>query len=206
MERLPDDTESSADIGRRELLHKGALAAAAWGVGSLGAYVDRSLAASGNDDVRLLNVALELEYMQERLFTETSPLWSATGDLKQLLEALAGEERQHQRALRGLVRKLGGKPASRTAFGFDYWDKESFLRIATEVETTAAGAYTGLIPRLDSREAVDLAISIAQVEGRHSAALNMRNGEPPAPEALEAPKNEYQAQFLVLTWTRSQYE
>jgi rubrerythrin len=181
------------ELSRGDVLIKGSLAAGAlYGLGAIGPYVLRALAASGSE-LETLNFLLWFEYMQATLYGrgnsevndkgEKLPLKSGE---KELVELLLAQERQHIAAMRKLIERMGGKPKKEDQgeFAFAFRFQETLWVLAGEVETAAIGTYNGAIPLLKSKEARELASSIVQVEGRHAAMVASPLQLNPAPEAF----------------------
>lgn len=185
--------EDSGDLSRAEVILKGALAAgAAYGALAVGPYVRRALAASGAGDVDILNFALTLEYLESAFYKEAKQRAGATGDLKQLIALLAKDEKEHVSALVGTIKRLGGKPVAEPKFDFPYEGTTGFLELAQTFEDTGVSAYNGAAPMIESKEVLAAAGSIVQVEARHAAAIRLRNGEEPAPDAFDPSLDEAQ--------------
>lgn len=178
--------EDSGDLSRAEVILKGALAAgAAYGTLAVGPYVRRALAASGGGDVDILNFALTLEYLEATFYEEAKKRAGATGELKSLVGLLAKDEAEHVAALKGTIKKLGGKPVAKPKFDFPYEDTAGFLELAQTFEDTGVSAYNGAAPMIEAEEVLAAAGSIVQVEARHAAAIRLQNEAEPAPDAFD---------------------
>lgn len=189
-------------MNRRDAILKGAFAVGAlYGSTAVGPYVRRALAKIGGDDVHLLSLALEFEYLQVSLYGGAVQRLKPPADLRRLIERLADEERQHVQALTAMLKKLGGKPPAEDRYEFDYPGTPTFLSIAANIELVSVNGYNGLVPSIESDEAFDLAVSIVQVEGRHVATIRSEGGEEPAPEAFDVASTEYGIVSSVLSYT-----
>jgi rubrerythrin len=178
--------EDSADLSRSEVILKGALAAGAvYGAMAVGPFVGRALAMSGNSDVDILNFALTLEYLESTFYKEAKTRAKASGDLKSLIEMVGRDEEEHVGALTETIKKLGGKPVAEPKFDFPYNGTAGFLKLAQTFEDTGVSAYNGAAPQIKSKEVLEAAGSIVQVEARHAAAIRLQNGAEPAPEAFD---------------------
>lgn len=185
--------DDSQDLSRSEVILKGALAAGAvYGTFMVGPFVKRALAMSGGSDVDIVNFALTLEYLEAKFYEEAMMRAGAKGELKALIELIAKDEAQHVEALTGTVEKLGGKPAAEPKFEFDYDDTAGFLKLAQTFEDTGVSAYNGAGPLIKSKDVLAAAGSIVQVEARHAAAIRVRNGEEPSPNAFDPALDEKQ--------------
>lgn len=185
--------DDSEDLSRSEVILKGALAAGAvYGTFMVGPFVRQALAMSGGGDVDILNFALTLEYLESTFYKEAKSRAKASGELKSLIDLLAGEEQQHVEALTATIKKLGGKPVKEPKFNFEYSDAAGFLKLAQTFEDTGVSAYNGAGPSIKSKEVLGAAGSIVQVEARHAAAIRLQNKEEPAPEAFDPSLDEAQ--------------
>ncbi len=178
--------EDSGDLTRSEVILKGALAAGAvYGLGAVGPFVRRALAASGGGDVGILNFALTLEYLEAAFYAEAKKRAGARGELKNLIGLLARDEQQHVEALKATIGKLGGKPVAKPMFDFPYSNTAGFLKLAQTFEDTGVSAYNGAAPAIESKEVLGAAGSIVQIEARHAAAIRLQNGQEPSPQAFD---------------------
>src|ERR1700704_6377960 len=87
-------------------------------------------------------------------------------------------------ALTKTIKKLGGKPVAEPKFDFPYSGTAGFLKLAQTFEDTGVSAYNGAAPQIKSKEVLEAAGSIVQVEARHAAALRLQNGDEPSPVAF----------------------
>ena len=168
--------EGSDDLSRSEVILKGALAAGAvYGTVMVGPFVGKALAMSGSSDVDILNFALTLEYLESTFYKEAKTRAKASGDLKSLIEMVGRDEEEHVGALTETIKKLGGKPVAEPKFDFPYNNTAGFLKLAQTFEDTGVSAYNGAAPQIKSKEVLEAAGSIVQVEARHAAAIRLQN-------------------------------
>ena len=178
--------DDSQDLSRGEVILKGALAAGAvYGTLMVGPFVRKALAMTDEGDVGVLNFALTLEYLEAAFYEEAKSRAGAKGELKALVDLLAKDEAAHVDALAGTIEELGGKPAAKPKFQFDYRGTAGFLELAQTLEDTGVSAYNGAAPRIESKEVLAAAGSIVQVEARHAAAIRLENGAEPSPDAFD---------------------
>lgn len=172
---------------RSDVLMKGALAAGAiFGLGAISPFIRNSMAATGNKgDIEVLNYALTLEYLESAFYDEARRKLSLTGDLKSLVNTLATDEAAHVKALAQTIRDLGGKPVKAPKVEFPYSDVAGFTELAETIENVGVSAYNGAAPMITSKEVLEAAGSIVQVEARHAAAIALQNGSQPAPDAFD---------------------
>jgi rubrerythrin len=176
----------SEDFSRSEVILKGALAAGAiYGAAMVGPFVGRALAMSESGDVGILNFALTLEYLEAAFYEEAKSRAKASGELKSLIDTIARDEEEHVGALTETIKKLGGKPVAEPKFDFPYSGTGGFLKLAQTFEDTGVSAYNGAAPQIKSREVLEAAGSIVQVEARHAAAIALQNGADPSPVAFD---------------------
>jgi hypothetical protein len=178
--------EDSDDLSRSEVILKGALAAGAvYGAVMVGPFVGKALAMSGSNDVDILNFALTLEYLESTFYKEAKSRAKASGELKSLIELIGRDEDEHVGALTETIKKLGGKPVAEPKFDFPYSGTGGFLKLAQTFEDTGVSAYNGAAPQIKSKEVLEAAGSIVQIEARHAAAIRLQNGDEPAPVAFD---------------------
>lgn len=198
--------EHSQGLSRADVIFKGALAAGAvLGAGGVGPYVRKALALAGDSDADTLNLLLEFEYLQIEFYEESRTRLKASAQLRKLIATLAEQEHGHAAALTEQIKKVGGKPIlhNRDYGSFSYRRSylEVFLELAQNLETAAIGAYNGAIPLIKSPEALRLAASIVQIEGRHAAVVSLSaEGGEPAPEAFDPVRDEYSALNSIIRW------
>ena len=168
------------------MILKGALAAGAvYGALTVGPFVGRALAMSESGDVGILNFALTLEYLEAAFYKEAKTRAKASGDLKSLIDLVGRRREEHVEALTETIKKLGGKPVAEPKFDFPYNDTAGFLELAQTFEDTGVSAYNGAAPQIKSKEVLEAAGSIVQVEARHAAAIRLQNGDEPSPVAFD---------------------
>jgi rubrerythrin len=196
-------------LSRADLIRRGALAVGgAYGLGMVGPYITKALAGAAGDDVEILNFLLPFEYLQASLYNRGVKEVNAkgqkmrlSGEQRRFVTQLAGEEREHVEAVEAMIEKLGGKPVAKAGYAFAFTGFYVFEGIAQNLETTAVGAYNGVIPMIRSKEVRELAGSIVQVEARHLAALKIRASVEPAPEAFDRPSTQFSAISSVEKYT-----
>src|ERR1700742_1455860 len=180
------------ELSRSDVLLKGALAVGAlYGLGAVSPYVRAALADEAKSDVEILNYLLPFEYLQASLYSRGKSEINDKGekltlkpDQKELMELLAKQEGEHVAAVKEMIEELGGKPVEKETYAFAFREYPTLLSLASYLEPIAAGAYNGAIYRLKSEKAQELTASIAQIEGRHAAAVLIPQKEEPAPEAF----------------------
>lgn len=176
-------------VDRSSFLVKGALAAGAlYGAGAITSFVGSAFAQSGSKgDIEILNFALTLEYLETAFYEEAMKKVNMPKDVKALVQQIGADEQAHVGALSQTIKSLGGKPVKEPTFTFDLSDEAGFLKLAATFEDTGVSAYNGAGPQISSKDLLATAGSIVQVEGRHAAAIRIKDGEQPVIEAFDAP-------------------
>ena len=140
----------------------------------------KSSADDNASDLKIVNYALTLEYLEATFYQEVLD----SGVIKDkkigdLAKGLAEAEQEHVDALIATAKSLGGTPATKpkTKFG-ETIDKgpETILMTAATVENLGAAAYLGQAANIKSKDILAAALAIHSVEARHAAALNQLVG------------------------------
>lgn len=142
---------------------------------------------SREQDVRILNFAVTLEYLQAAFFTEAELRGGLAGETLMFARVVGAHERKHVgRFERALGRRIREKP--RFDFGDSTADIERFQAAAMLLEDLAVAAYDGQAPNL-TRQALTVAARIVSVEARHAAWIRAIIGRAPAPRPFDPPKS-----------------
>jgi predicted lactoylglutathione lyase len=136
--------------------------------------------ADNASDLKIVNYALTLEYLEATFYQEVLD----SGVIKDkkigdLAKALADTERQHVDALIATAKSLGGTPATKPKTKFQDTIAKgatTVLMTAATVENLGAAAYLGQAGNIKSKDILAAALSIHSVEARHAAALNQLVG------------------------------
>lgn len=155
-------------------------------------------------DIEILNYALTLEHLEYAFYRDGLQLFSngdfmsskalrgfgnrirsnVSGSLKRIRD----HELEHVETLTAVVSSLGGTPVEELCYDFGYSDVDGFLAVAQALENTGVMAYDGIICYLDNVELCTAGATVATVEARHAAYLNLLNGDSPFPDAFDTPK------------------
>jgi hypothetical protein len=157
---------------------------AAAGAAAIGAGGGAVLAApSADEDARILNFFLLLEYLQEALYRDGLREAGLTGELAEYVRAVGPQETEHAAFL---ARRLGSRarPRPRPDFSAALASPERFRSAAIDLEEAALGAYIGQGANL-TRGTVGVVATLLSVEARQAAWLRAIAGVDPAPEAAD---------------------
>jgi rubrerythrin len=177
LERLPQHTRSG--FLRR---------AAGAGAAALGALAVWPSAAAGaaESDVKILNFALALEYLQASFYTEAERIGALHGALAHQAHVVGMHERAHVKAFKAV---LG--PAAIKEPKFDFHgvteNPDAFRSTAVAFEDLATAAYKQQAPLIKSKQYLAAALAIHSVEARHAAWIRRLAGFLPAPKAFDEP-------------------
>ena len=191
---------SGKGVGRRELMLR---SAALFGAGTL---LSSSLSAqSPPPDLTLLNYALTLENLEATFYTQGLTQFSSAdfgnstfiqnfgsiigGDVYAYLSLIRDHEMQHVRTLQSLISGLGGTPAKPCTYSFGYKTADDFVMVAALLENTGVMAYDGALAQISSASLKTAAATIATVEARHAAYLNLLTGTSPFPASFDTAAN-----------------
>ena len=169
----------------RTLVAGGAFALAGLG---FGAASERGAAAapSPEQDVRILNFLLRLEYGQQALYEEAVAADALRGEHLEFAEVCGDQDAKHVDALRAL---LGDQAQAKPTFDFGDAVRSpgKFTAAALTLEETASAAYIGQAANLTKDRLPDVARIVA-VEARHAAWIRAIAGRNPAPHAADPAK------------------
>jgi rubrerythrin len=141
----------------------------------------------GKGDLGIANYALTLEYLETQFYNDAAASGMLKGKLLDTAKRFGSEEQEHVDALTALIKKAGGKPASRPKAKFPLDSAKSILALATTVENLGANAYLGQAANIQDKQILAAALSIHSVEARHAAVLNLATKKAPASGAFAKP-------------------
>ena len=164
------------------------------GVGAFAALMPRAASArsggSKANDVKILNYALTLEYLEAAFYAEALRVGGYTGAVGRFASVVASHEATHVATLKGV---LGSKAVKSPSFDFKGTTRKwsTFLRTAKVLEDTGVAAYQGQAPLIHQNAVLGPAGAILAVEARHAAwvrdLLYAGKSVKPAPEAFSTP-------------------
>ncbi|MBA3300600.1 MAG: ferritin-like domain-containing protein, partial [Thermoleophilaceae bacterium] len=140
------------------------------------------------NDVKILNYALTLEFLEAAFYKEAN----ASGAIKDPVVAqFAKVTGAHENAHVSQLKKVLGSAAVKEGkykFGATVTDEAEFKKTAQVLEDTGVSAYAGQGPNILQKPVVVAALSIHSVEARHAAWIRFINSGGMGPEAtLPAP-------------------
>lgn len=145
---------------------------------------------SKSNDIKILNFALTLEYLEAAFYKEAVDRGIYTGAVGTFASVVYSHEATHVATLKGV---LGSKAVASPSFDFKGTTKQwkTFLRTAKVLEDTGVAAYQGQAPRIHQNAVLAPAGAILAVEARHAAwvrdLLYAGKSVKPAPEAFSTP-------------------
>jgi hypothetical protein len=181
---------SLAGDTRADFFKKGALGGAALIGGGvfLAGLVEPAAAAkpSVKQDVKILNYALTLEYLESAFYIEAVKGGALSGEVLDTAKIIRDHEVAHVKFLKDA---LGNAAVKKPKFDFmnTTGDQATFLATAIVLEDTGVAAYAGQGPRLFQKPVVKAALSIHSVEARHAARVRSLAGKNFAPRAFDKP-------------------
>jgi hypothetical protein len=190
---------------RGAFLARATLAAGAvYGVGAVAPFVRQALAQEAVGDLAILNFALTLEQLEAKFYDEAKRSVSLGSEAGRLTEELATNEAEHVAALRSVIGDLGGRPVPEPVvdFGNAFDSQGSYLSLAQNFEDTGVAAYNGAGPMIESKEVLEAAGTIVQVEGRHAGLIRVSRDKPAAPLALDKTSNDREVRSALRPYLR----
>ena len=176
--------ESRADFLRKAAVGGGALIAALAVPPTVEAKTSKA------NDVKILQYALNFEYLQSTFYTETERAGTvaAMEERKAVwAKTLGAHERAHVKIIRQV---LGDAAVKKPFFNFrgNTETEARFTRTAVAMEDLTTALLTGVTPALHSRALVAAAFSLLTVEARHAAWARHIAGIVPVAGPMDEPK------------------
>jgi hypothetical protein len=181
---FPRPNLTRAQLLTRGLVGTGALTAVGILVGGLPKLAVSQ--PSPEQDARVLEWLLQVEYLQEGFYTEVERKRALKGELREFAALVGQQERAHVVALE---RALGANnPSKRPAFDFGdaTTNPDEFIPTAVELEEIAVSAFNGQVANL-TKARVLTAMKIVSVEARHVGWARDLAGRNPAPRPADQP-------------------
>ena len=195
--------------GSAKLLGGGALAMALGGGTALAQEESTELQATARrrkrrGDIKILNYALVLERLEYEFYVqvlnrfsesqfENADVFDGLGDYlrnnaHENFVRIRNHEKTHVDTLVSVIKSLGGKPVPDSEYDFGITSVASAVSTARVLENTGVSAYDGAIAYIRRPALQTAGATIATVEARHAAYLNLLNREVPFPAAFDEPK------------------
>lgn len=201
---MKDQLNSQAS--RRSFFAKTAVLFGAGGVATkLAVAQSPTTPAPALTDIDILNYALTLEHLEAAFYVQGVARFGASdfnnGSFIQIfgskvasnvftyLQAIRDHEVTHVSTLIAVIKQLGGTPVPPCTYNFNYNTPDEFIAVAMLLENTGVMAYDGAIALIKSPDLIQAGATIATVEARHAAYLNLLNGAIPFPSAFDQPKS-----------------
>jgi hypothetical protein len=142
-------------------------------------------------DIDVLNYALTLEHLETAFYRLTGNFDLGAdpfgNSINEWLVLAGQQEAEHVAVLTQVITQLGGEPVAEADYDFGVTDGPSFVATAAAIENLGVAAYYGAGQFIENAELLTAAGSIAAIEARHAAYLNMITGEIPFPSPYESP-------------------
>ena len=140
-------------------------------------------APSPEQDERILNFALGLEYLQAAFYAEAESQDTLTGELAEFARVVGEQERRHVERLQEL---LGSAARPEPQFSLEdvTASEQAFLEAAVVLEDKGVSAYIGQGANL-TVDGVAAVAPLVSVEARHAAWILDIGGRDPAPAAAD---------------------
>ncbi|MBC7925074.1 MAG: ferritin-like domain-containing protein [Bryobacteraceae bacterium] len=152
-------------------------------------------------DIAILNYALTLEHLEATFYVQGLNRFTATDFANASFASVLGpgtvngvyanlgrirdHEVTHVDTLRTTITSLGGTPVGPCTYRFPYDSPETFLQVALLLEETGVTAYDGAIAMISAAALKAAGASIATVEARHAAYLQLITNSLPFPKAFD---------------------
>jgi hypothetical protein len=150
---------------------------------------------SPETDVKILNFALLLEYLEDAFYSDALARDALSGDLLGFAQEVSRHEAAHVALLRDALREKA-RPRPSFDFGGVTSDSQRFSSAAVLLEETGSAAYIGQGANL-SVGVVVTAARIASVEARHTAWIRDIVGRHPAPHAADPSMTEEEVSAAI---------
>ena len=183
------DFFKKAAVGGGTVLAGGALMG---GLPSLAMGAKRSKA----NDVKILQFALTLEYLEAAFYNEAVATRSISTDSLNTAKVVQAHENAHVKALKKALGKAAPKKP-KFDFGDTTSDDAKFLATAQALEDTGVAAYSGQAPNIKQPAVLAVAASILTVEARHASRFRSLNGANFAPDSFDKAKTKKQVLAAV---------
>ena len=201
------DSAEAAGLDRSDFLKKGVLAGGGLIAGAaffsqlgIAEAAISTTRRSKTNDVKILNFALTLEFLEAAFYREadTNKVYGPDVALQRFTQVVRRHEAQHVAFLKGALGTKAIK-SPRFDFGKAVTDKATFAATAQVLEDTGVTAYLGQVGNISQKGVLTAAGTIATVEARHAAWIRFINNpavpataikDLPAPATFDRRKSE----------------
>ena len=161
--------DTRADLFRKAGIMGGSLLAGGVLFGGMPALA--GAAPSSANDVKILNYALTLEYLEAAFYKEAVNRGKFTGQVGAFAKLVHAHEAAHVQFLK---QALGSAAVKSPKFDFadTTTDRAKFKATAFALENTGVKAYAGQAANIKQSAVVKAAVSILTIEARHAAAIS----------------------------------
>jgi rubrerythrin len=179
------DFFKKAAVGGGSLVAGGAL------MGGLPSLAMGASKPSKKNDVKILQFALTLEYLEAAFYNEAVSKGALSADALVAAKVVQKHENAHVKALK---KALGSAAPKKPDFDFKGTteDNAKFLATAQTLEDTGVAAYSGQAGNIFQPAVLAAAASILTVEARHASRFRTLNGNNFAPVSFDKPKTKKQ--------------
>jgi rubrerythrin len=152
-------------------------------------------------DIDILNYALTLERLEATFYRrvlerfsqgefENADFFDGLGsylrrNAYENFQRISEHENTHVKTLVDVIKSLGGRPVPPSEYNFGITSVASAVRTAKKLENTGVRAYDGAIAHIYAAQLLTAGATIATVEARHAAYLNLLNRDVPFPSAFD---------------------
>lgn len=141
---------------------------------------------AGDSDIRILNIAVGLEYEGIGAYAIALKSGLLDQDITAVATKFQDDHKRHNDALIGAIRSLGGEPVVAKseaeyaeALNVDQLkSQQDVLELARRLELGATNAYLGVIPSFSDSGLAKVAARLAADEASHFTLLNFTLGRP----------------------------
>ena len=204
--RADTRTAQGGPLSRRRFLAGSAAALAGGALVAVPGVAQAHTTPEPPTDIAVLNYALTLEHLEyafyrdglrkfgEREF-EGAKVFDGLGRYLrnrayQNFVRIREHEETHVETLESVIKSLGGKPVPEATYNFErtaFTSVAKFVSVAQFLENTGVTAYDGAIAHIEAAQLLTAGATIATVEARHAAYLNLLNRDVPFPKAFDKP-------------------
>ena len=176
--------DTRASFFRKAALGGGALIGGGVLLSGFPAIAGAGHSKSAKNDVKILNFALTLEYLEAEFYNQAIKNGAPTGDVLAASRIVSAHEDEHVAFLK---KALGKAAVKKPTFDFKdtVTDPAKFLATAVALEDTGVAAYAGQVTKVFSPAVLAAAASIHSVEARHAARFRTLAGENFAPRSFD---------------------